>query len=999
MVGRKSTGPPPTTAAFRRPKKHKPKRAINALAIAEAESPEKIRLRKSRFGESEPIRGKRKRDDDEDESSELDGDRSSNNRRRKTPKHLSGENAETYSDSSGNEWTVGAVDDGDDSDLDSDEAFGESDEEKFEGFTFRGSSSFNKKQHQGQRDQRMRSQGGDMKNTEYELDENDEGRGANGSESDLGSDAIDLADVLDDNSDSSSVDSKAGSEDGMENEPKLSSDEDEESMLAISEDEDEMANKTKLASLQALASTLGPEDANRAKSRKSLDTGDALDSIGLDNKSGKKLTIADLMPTITDPTIRNSLKILAENDAKPSSKRTGIARKLEVPLPKRQQDKIDRAAAYEKSKEALSRWIETVKHNRRADHLSFPLQNSGTTPAPGARALLSSSQSKPMTVLEDTIQSILQDNGVGTSQSKSMEQEIKAFEELKANDVPFAQVQARRSELRRARDLLFREEIRAKRIKKIKSKAFRKVHRKEREKNFQLEKEAMIAAGVEESESEKEKMDRQRAEERMGARHRESKWAKGMKASGRVVWDTDARGGVMEMARRADDLKRRIEGKEVHNSDSGSDSDENTVDEDVGENALDELQRPESDLSQQSHANHSLANMDFMKRAEAIQKAKNDDEREDLRLQLLGEEKREGEVTDEGIGRRSYGPSGQQQKGPKEQISSATDERQRQKSEFEEKEGSDDDFGAANESWIDEDVLLNDTLSKSNNTSQSRNPASRHQARLQSSNKSNRDSIANNPWLSSKSDARSKRMLSESDAAVMIANDAILEESFPDSRITIPAHSKPVKKSTGRNAKNFKLPLANGESHTEEDGNNHNNDDDNDDDYDNEVADDDVQRQPILSRNQELIRRAFAGDAVVADFEAEKQATVRSEAPKVVDTTLPGWGSWTGLGLSRKDVRHAKGRRTRVKEAGIEQEKRKDAKLDRVIINERQIKKNARYLANQLPHPFETRQQYERSLRLPVGPEWTTKETFQDMTKPRIMIKQGVIAPMIKPMV
>lgn len=60
---------------------------------------------------------------------------------------------------------------------------------------------------------------------------------------------------------------------------------------------------------------------------------------------------------------------------------------------------------------------------------------------------------------------------------------------------------------------------------------------------------------------------------------------------------------------------------------------------------------------------------------------------------------------------------------------------------------------------------------------------------------------------------------------------------------------------------------------------------------------------------------------------------------------------------------------------------------------------NVKYLASSLPHPFETRAQYERSLRLPVGPEWTTKETFQDATKPRVLLKQGVIAPMSKPMV
>ena len=58
---------------------------------------------------------------------------------------------------------------------------------------------------------------------------------------------------------------------------------------------------------------------------------------------------------------------------------------------------------------------------------------------------------------------------------------------------------------------------------------------------------------------------------------------------------------------------------------------------------------------------------------------------------------------------------------------------------------------------------------------------------------------------------------------------------------------------------------------------------------------------------------------------------------------------------------------------------------------------NDKYLASGLPFPFENRQQYERSLRQPVGPEWVTRETFQDGTKPRVIVKQGVIEPMAKP--
>ena len=78
---------------------------------------------------------------------------------------------------------------------------------------------------------------------------------------------------------------------------------------------------------------------------------------------------------------------------------------------------------------------------------------------------------------------------------------------------------------------------------------------------------------------------------------------------------------------------------------------------------------------------------------------------------------------------------------------------------------------------------------------------------------------------------------------------------------------------------------------------------------------------------------------------------------------------------------------------------RRDARLKNVVISEAQQRKAKKYLASQLPHGFERREQYERSLRVPVGPEWTTKEVFQRSTRPRVVVKQGVVAPMERPLV
>ena len=168
-------------------------------------------------------------------------------------------------------------------------------------------------------------------------------------------------------------------------------------------------------------------------------------------------------------------------------------------------------------------------------------------------------------------------------------------------------------------------------------------------------------------------------------------------------------------------------------------------------------------------------------------------------------------------------------------------------------------------------------------------------------------------------------------------------------------------------------------------------------DIENEELNDQLDPQ---TRNQELVRQAFAGDNVFEDFSKEKAETMEEEGDQVVDNGLPGWGSWTGQGISKKAQKAQKRNLARFKTTvkGVQEDKRKDAALDRVIINEKKVKKNNKYLASELPHPFESREQYQRSLRFPLGPEWTTKNTFQDATKPRVLIKQGVIRPMEKPM-
>ena len=62
------------------------------------------------------------------------------------------------------------------------------------------------------------------------------------------------------------------------------------------------------------------------------------------------------------------------------------------------------------------------------------------------------------------------------------EEDVEKTEALKMNDLTAEEIAKRRARLRQMRELMFREEAKAKRISKIKSKTYRKIHKKERQK-------------------------------------------------------------------------------------------------------------------------------------------------------------------------------------------------------------------------------------------------------------------------------------------------------------------------------------------------------------------------------------------------------------------------------------------------------------------------------------------------------------------------------------
>ncbi|NWW34831.1 UT14A protein, partial [Panurus biarmicus] len=141
-----------------------------------------------------------------------------------------------------------------------------------------------------------------------------------------------------------------------------------------------------------------------------------------------------------------------------------------------------------------------------------------------------------------------------------------------------------------------------------------------------------------------------------------------------------------------------------------------------------------------------------------------------------------------------------------------------------------------------------------------------------------------------------------------------------------------------------------------------------------------------------MITEAFAGDDVVADFRREKRKAEEEAKPQPVSLVLPGWGEWGGTGL-KPSARKVK--RFLIKPPAAPP--RKDQHLPHVIMSEKRNIYAAAHQVSELPFPFERHQQFEQSMRTPLGPTWNTQRAFQKLTAPRVITRAGHIIQPISP--
>jgi U3 small nucleolar RNA-associated protein 14 len=211
---------------------------------------------------------------------------------------------------------------------------------------------------------------------------------------------------------------------------------------------------------------------------------------------------------------------------------------------------------------------------------------------------------------------------------------------LEGQDLTVDEIAARRAELRRQRELLFREESRRKRIAKIKSKTYRKIARKRADKaEGEIDLNDLRALDPARAEEEQNKMEIARARERATLKHsaKGGRWAQSQHGAGEI----DGKRQELEyMLAQKERLRRKVQGKgsEASDSETGSE-DDGEAESDPRERAYDELavlQTRQAALDQEVARSKptGIFAMKFMQNAAQKEKARVDEEEEELRKQL-----------------------------------------------------------------------------------------------------------------------------------------------------------------------------------------------------------------------------------------------------------------------------------------------------------------------------------------------------------------------------
>ncbi|XP_057484168.1 uncharacterized protein LOC130770666 [Actinidia eriantha] len=638
-----------------------------------------------------------------------------------------------------------------------------------------------------------------------------------------------------------------------------------------------------------------------------------------------------------------------------------------APLPNADREKLERKVTYEQSKKDITKWEPLVKRNREAPTLYFDEDVDLGFSTVGAIA----SEFEPRTEFEKKIAALVNDNEVLEAHKKD------GARLLELNKISVEDVKDHQNRLAKMRTLLFRHEMKAKRIKNIKSKTYHRLLKKDGLK-------AAVAEMEMNPEAAKElamKQEFKRAEERLTLKHKNSsKWAKRILKRGLDVQDEGTRAAIAEQLHQHALLTRKM--KSMKNNSSSDDS----SDEDYGDDI--------SDSSDQDCASKLLEKA----KEKTLGVINEDDEVPksgvlSLPFMVRGLQKRKETADEEAkLALEEYESSLKQLEGKRvvENVKKGTASGRRI-------------FGAAKNYVEDSSNKIKvdnycgssdseDNLEAKEDIDADRSNNFKDEINFDPDLLREESEIGHDSFFKSLEDIVKDPGPKTTYEVAIFAADSWKKMSIKDNELS---KCEKVADVNMKNSSNVDKPVLH--DHDIEDV-----DDGSDSDSEGQMVDGILSSgtKPTyeLPSQADLIRRAFAGDDVEDDFEKDKEQVLNEENPEPEKPVLvPGWGQWTNIqqknGLPSWMLQEHDNARKKREEA---LKKRKDAHLKHVIISEKLDKKAEKLHTKTLPYPYTSKEVFEQSIRMPIGPEFNPVTTVGALNRPEVVKKAGVIIKPIK---
>ncbi len=659
---------------------------------------------------------------------------------------------------------------------------------------------------------------------------------------------------------------------------------------------------------------------------------------------------------------------------------------LAAPLPDVVAGRLERIAAYKQSnQEVTEKWSRVVQENRQVRTLQLPLGRPTKPEYTSTGDAVKTFQ--PGNDFEREIDALLKEGGV-TGEDDVMKKEK---EDLTAAKISKEEVIARRRELAKMRSLAFEYERKMKRIKKIKSKKFRKIMEHEKMKL----KEELGGDELEDVTAERMESERKRAEERMSLRHKNtSKWVKRQLQRGVQNKNPDARAAIEEQLRTHEALKKRQEGViELDGSDQDSDLEGigNNVEELDG--ALDEMKKDLEAPAVVDKKKKGIAGMKFMQIAA---------ERERQRaLELLKEmgsdEEGLGEYGSDvengkPVGRMKFsGPQDDEKREKEVEHDAEEDKRIRKQYEDDAKgEGGGAQIDASSvellvrevndasngfvtklDGKISADVPFEDDATQvviGQSEVEERGTVLQSTGRKESLEKT-QETVQQTKATKKNRRNRTEPVAENAEAKVERAKKKV--RFSPTDQVKTAKHNElrtPVIESNGEVSKQAKMTAAQ------------------------KTFEDDRARM-------EMVARAFAGlgGADEADFEAAKQEEIEkdidAETKAAGTQVLPGWGAWDGAGVKKKKKKSAfaEAAERKLEEARARAIAARADKNKAYLQLSGKRSNGARALTiSNAPFPFRNAKEWAKELDTPRVKELTAGRVFRRNIKEKVETMKGV---------